>query len=498
MNIVSLFLEAAKKYPDHKAIIEGSSEVSYSEMEEMVRSTAAYFVRKGIRSGDRVLVFIPMSIDLYRVVLALFRVGATAVFLDEWVSFKRLEICCQLADCRGFIGVRKARWLGMLSREIRRIPIKLNLRGASDSNEAMADMNKEDSALITFTTGSTGIPKAADRTHGFLYEQFLALVDEMQPKPDDVAMPVLPIVLLVNLGIGTTSVIAPFKASKPEKMKPWQIIHQMLQHGVTQLTASPYFITRLSNQVLLDKLSLPDLKKVFTGGAPVFPSDAKMMAEAFPKAQVNIVYGSTEAEPISSISAPELVNRAVELSTGLPVGSPFHKTDLKIIRWTDKPIKPSSEIELSQITLNDGEIGEIIVSGPHVLDRYYKNPEAFAANKITADEQVWHRTGDSGFVRNGELYLTGRCAQLIPHKSGYLAPFIVEGLLHDIPKVSIGTLIQQNGDLLLVLESTIAQGELTNRLPDVPFDRLVILRQIPRDPRHFSKIDYGKLREMLN
>ena len=73
------------------------------------------------------MIFVPMSIDLYRIVLAIFSMGATAVFLDEWVNKNRLEICCQLADCNGFIGTSKARLSGYFLQELRKIPIKLSI-----------------------------------------------------------------------------------------------------------------------------------------------------------------------------------------------------------------------------------------------------------------------------------------------------------------------------------------------------------------------------------
>ncbi|NJM17110.1 MAG: hypothetical protein HC896_18550 [Bacteroidales bacterium] len=81
----------------------------------------------------------------------------------------------------------------------------------------MSNVEPHATALITFTTGSTGTPKAADRSHAFLKEQFNALLDEIKPSANDVDMPVLPIVLFVNLGVGCTSVIADFNVAEPNK-----------------------------------------------------------------------------------------------------------------------------------------------------------------------------------------------------------------------------------------------------------------------------------------
>ena len=92
MNISELFISAAKSYPNKIAIIDPKGSITYSDLEKEVQKTAAYFQKKGIKRIDRVLVFVPMGIDLYRIVLALFYIGATAVFLDEWVN-KKTKSC---------------------------------------------------------------------------------------------------------------------------------------------------------------------------------------------------------------------------------------------------------------------------------------------------------------------------------------------------------------------------------------------------------------------
>ncbi|NJO65764.1 MAG: AMP-binding protein [Richelia sp. RM2_1_2] len=152
-----------------------------------------------------------MGIDLYRVVLAIFSIGAVAVFVDEWVSVKRLSLCCKIAKCKALIAPFPYRIAGLFISEIRNIPLFLSAKKQLRTNKKidLATTSASDSALITFTTGSTGIPKAVDRSHGFLKSQFDALHPLLK---GDINMPMLPIVLLLNLGLGVTSVIAAFKS----------------------------------------------------------------------------------------------------------------------------------------------------------------------------------------------------------------------------------------------------------------------------------------------
>lgn len=503
-NSTHLFFESARKYPDKPAIIENRQAVTFSEFAKQVNDTSVYFLKKGIRKGDRVLVFVPMSIDLYRVVLALFHIGATAVLLDEWVGKRRMEACCKIASCKAFIGTFKARVLALFSAELRKIPIKLGRRYSKTDVHAKVEVTgKTDTALITFTTGSTGVPKAAKRTHGFLQEQFNALVETIDPQPEDVDMPVLPVVLLMNLGIGCTSVIAAFKASKPEAMNPRKILDQIMHLRVTRLIASPFFIKQLAAYAVKEKIKLPTLKKVITGGAPVFPAEAILYDAAFPGSKIEVVYGSTEAEPISFMDARMLISeKETALIKGLHVGQPYRNASVKIIEINDGTIVCKKMEELDAMELATGKIGEIIVQGPHVLKEYVNNEEALKRNKIFIDDTCWHRTGDSGYVdEQGELYLTGRCNTLIAKNHKLIAPFMYENYFQSIQGVEMGTVLSVRNKVMVVLEvkSSADKEMIKSKIVqcDEVFDEICFVKKMPRDPRHHSKIDYAVLLKQL-
>jgi olefin beta-lactone synthetase len=496
VNISELFFSTALKLPDRIALIEPSGkEISFSDFRRQVQSTAAYLRGQGVQKGDRILVFIPISTDLYRFVMAIFQIGATAVFIDEWVSLERLRLCCKIADCKAFIAPWKIRFLGFFIPEIRAIPIKLSLKydpSVSDSFTEPVEAN--DTALITFTTGSTGTPKAANRTHAFLRFQFEALTEKMQPAQTDIVLTTLPIVLLLNFGSGATSVLTNFNARKPQKIQPAEIAAQIDKFKINVLIASPFFVNILAK-------SNPQgirLRKVFTGGAPVFPEQAILYKSAFPEADIQIVYGSTEAEPISSISAEKLaVETSLPSRGGLAVGRVYEKTQLRIIEIDPTPI-PGGYFEKKTRKVN--EIGEIVVAGDHVNKQYFQNEKAFVENKIVApDGTIWHRTGDAGFLTaEGDLYLTGRCSQMIFQENMYISPFLVENTLENTKGIEAGTVLLLNQKIVIIAEKKAsvsvheAQTEIQKILP-FEIHAVKFVKKIPRDPRHNSKIDYAKL-----
>ncbi|MDQ3109434.1 MAG: AMP-binding protein [Bacteroidota bacterium] len=493
-NVSELFFAAAEKWPAKPALIGADDRVlTFGELAEQVNDTAAYYRSKGIGKGDRVLLFVPMGIPLYRCILALFRIGAVAIFLDEWVSKERLEVCCRLAKCKVFIAPFKLRALALFSKEVRKIPVWLGPGYKKTAAQNFEQTTSDDTALITFTTGSTGIPKAADRTHGFLTAQFNALVDKINPDIADVDMPVLPIVLLLNLGTGVTSVIAGFNSRKPETIDTNAIWNQIVRHNVNRFTASPYVVERLAAATFNGKPAM----RFFTGGAPVFPAQAATMLKGLPQSTIEIVYGSTEAEPISSIGAADLAAEQGALEKGLPVGEIYHGTNVLILPIVDAPIESNSNAELEKLALLPGNVGEITVSGAHVLQHYIENAEAEKRNKIFTDEKVWHRTGDAGFINeHGQLFLCGRCSTLIYVNGKMLAPFLWEGWFSSLPGIRMGTILEKGKQVIAVLQAgaDCDKEEVKRKaLRRFPFDKILFIEMIPRDPRHFSKIDYGKL-----
>ena len=502
-NITDLFFNTAKKYPNKTAVIFKNKNISFSELEVQIENTAQYFLNKGIGKNDRVLVFVPMSIDLYRIVLALFKIGAIAVFLDEWVNKNRMEECCKIAICKAIISTLKARIFIFFSKELKKIPIRLGVGfNEKDPRKNLHETYYDDIALITFTTGSTGIPKASIRTHRLLYNQFIALEEKLEYRDDDISMTVLPIVLLINLAVGTTSVIADFKSSKPDSLLPEKIIRQLKKYSVNTIIGSPFFIKKLSEYIIQEKKFLPQIKKIFTGGAPVFPSEAKIYNKAFPETKIEIIYGSTEAEPISSISANDLVNLKNDILNGLNVGKVSAYAEVKIIKIDDKNIFINSEKDLTEIVLPHNTIGEIIVKGKHVLRDYLNNEEAFKRNKILVGNEFWHRTGDSGYItESGNLFLMGRCNSLIVKNQKIFYPFVYENYFQLNEYIEIGTVIKITNKVSAVVQLRDKSKEslVKDLIKEVEplIEQIIFIKKIPRDPRHNSKIDYQKLSNLL-
>ena len=197
-------------------------------------------------------------------------------------------------------------------------------------------------ALITFTSGSSGIPKGTNRTHGFLVAQHAALSNEFPMRDDDIDMPMFPVFALNNLASGIPSIVPKMNFRKADKVDGRKIVDQMIAHGVTTCTASPPFIDRVVEYIGRSKKNLLRLRRILTGGAPVSNSQLAVWRRVLPEVEIVVVYGSTEAEPVAHITADERLKITSDVRPRTPgycVGRPSSLIAVRIVRITEAPNK---------------------------------------------------------------------------------------------------------------------------------------------------------------
>lgn len=522
MNLCSLFLTRAQERPALRAIVQptaaGEASISFAELELRSAKAAATLRRAGIGPGDRVLLLVPMSIDLYVAIIAILRLGAVVTLLDPSAGVPHVDRCCRMANPAALISASKAQVLRPLSSGLRAIPNKFTLgvrwlparawtqsRGSPPHHE-LADLSPEDPALLTFTSGSTGQPKAAVRSHGLLLAQQEALGEALALEIESRDLTTLPVFVLSNLAAGVTSVVPDADLRIPGAIDPAPVLAQIERHAPSSVVASPALLARLTAACAESERTMPSFRKVFTGGAPVFWHTLEALAKAAPNARVFALYGSTEAEPIAEIALDQLTPEdrlATQRGMGLPGGIPVPQVQLRILadRW-GHPIEPMDSQELQRRTMRTGEIGEIVVTGRHVL-KGYLDRRGDEETKFRADGEVWHRTGDSGYLdERGRLWLTGRCQGKVVDEHGTIYPLQAEGAAHVLLDLRRAAFIQCRSRRTLVVEPVPGFNADTERqalaqLAWARLDRIVAVDRIPVDRRHNAKIDYPALARLI-
>lgn len=518
-NISAILRERAERHPDAVALSEVMNhtqrKTTFTNLEAWTNSLSAKLVEGGLVPGDVVLVLYPISAELYAIVLAVLRIGCTVMLLDPSAGISHVNRCCKVRPPVGLIGSPKAHLLRLACRALRAIPKKFVINGwapaasrISTNKNAHAPVSiypctDDHPALITFTSGGTGIPKAALRTHGFLMAQNRVLARTLELKEGETDLATLPVFILANIAAGVTTVIPDCDLRFPGRIDTDKVLAQIDNEQPQSTACSPAFIGRIAEAALKgSQKPLRSFQRIYTGGAPVTPRLMQTIAEAAPAANVVAVYGSTEAEPIAEISLGEIGPTdlaATDAGGGLPAGVPVEEIQLRIIKdsWS-QPLGKLSGQEFDAMTLGVDERGEIVVTGDHVL-KSYLDGRGNEETKFDVDGQRWHRTGDAGYLDiQGRLWLLGRCQSVIRDSRGVLYPFAVEMVAQSFDGIARAALVSVDKRRILIVEpkpgeDVPSEEQLHDRLPWAHLDEIRLMKSIPVDRRHNAKIDYSRL-----
>ena len=189
---------------------------------------------------------------------------------------------------------------------------------------------------------------------------------------------------------------------------------------------------------------------------------------------------------------------------GLLAGKPDTHVTMRIIRrqW-GTPIPPLDGAALDAMSCGPSEPGEIVVTGAHVV-RGYLHGVGEEETKFRVDDQVWHRTGDVGYVDDrGRLWLLGRASAVIEDARGVLYPFAAECAARELTGGGRVAVMADRGRRVLVMERgdaalPVDPSAVLEALAWAQLDDVVTCRALPMDRRHNSKIDYGALRAMVS
>jgi acyl-CoA synthetase (AMP-forming)/AMP-acid ligase II len=501
MNLVKLLEARAAQCPKQAALIDGrcgrERTISFADLQAGIDTSAHKIQATGLGPGAQVLVLVPMRAELYVTLAALWKIGATAIFLDPSAGRKHIADCCERTRPDALMAIPRARLLWWLHPSLRRIPIKLvwgrelKMEHTVEKAFPSAVVTADTPAILTFTSGSTGSPKGTIRTHGLLHAQYRALESAIELEPGEVELATMPIIALVNLAAGITTLIPDADLRRPGFVETGPICEQIRRFQPNRCVASPAFLQRFAEDT-------GALKKIYTGGAPVFPRGLRQIAGAFPEADINVLYGSTEAEPISHIhrqAITEADRQRTANGKGLLVGKTAPEAEVRVIhdQW-GHPLSPGSESEWEAMTCGTEQVGEIVVAGEHVIPGYLDG-EGDGENKIHLAGKVWHRTGDAGyFDQEGRLWLMGRCAAKFKIDADWVYPFALECAAVETFDIPIAACCESSGEPTLFLPRDF-DGRLPATFTCGPITIQNVRREkIPLDKRHNAKVDYAKLK----
>ncbi|PID73761.1 MAG: peptide synthase [Desulfobacterales bacterium] len=448
VNIAWRLRQMVRRHPHKRAVVypagwdDANGRVAYThltfiQLDKESDALARGLERYGIGRGVRTILMTPPSLEFFSLTFALFKVGAVPVIVDPGMGRHRMVQCLEESRAEAFIGISRAhllrylhpgsfrtvnRWVTIGRRWLwRGRTLNALIEDGGWEPYSPAETAPDEEAAILFTTGSTGPARGVRYTHAIFDAQVDRIQEMFQFGPDEIDLPTFPLFSLFDSALGMTAVIPDMNPTRPAEADPEKIIEAIFDQGVTNMFASPALLNRLGEYHSLTPSSLPTLRRVISAGAPVSPAGIEQFCGMLPDgAQVFTPYGATEAMPVLCIGSREILSdtrRFSEKGYGICVGRPAGDIQVRIIRITDDPIAAWTD----QLVVDDGEIGEIAVSGAVVTPGYISRPREDELSKIPDGDRFWRRMGDLGWRDNkGRIWFCGRKSQRVMTAGGPL------------------------------------------------------------------------------
>ena len=438
--------------PEFPALREGDRTVSSKEFQEITDQLAKAFISLGVKKGDRIVSILPCSIDYIFTLIAAGKIGAILVPMDVKFRIADLKRFLSHAKPKVIVAFSKAgdhdiieslKALGPEFDGIKKVLVGSSEFGASfedllamqlDLDEelkaAKLDQNKDDGALVIFTGGTTGVPKAALLSHENM--TLMSYIDVVSMNkllaPHGITGRIKTIASLPPSHVGGTvevigsGIVGGLEMILMDRWSPHSVLEVTEREKIPCIIGVPTMFAILLSMPDLDKYDLSSVQIAVCSGEKV-PLELLEGIKAKIVDTVIAGYGSTEAGAEVTVTEPD--DDPAKIAEGY-AGKPLPTVKIRIVDDADNPLPP-------------GEVGEVIVSGPLAIKSYFNMPEEDAVG-FTSDG--WCRTGDFGYLtEDGGLYIIGRKKQIIRVGSYTVLPTEVEEVAIKSPDVAMAAAI---------------------------------------------------------
>jgi len=430
-NLAAILSESARSAPDRPVAVFDGGQLTYRHLEMASDRVAANLAAAGIEPGDRIALQLPNIPQFLVAYFGILKAGAVVVPLN--VLLRAPEVAFQLSDSGARVLIT---WEGVLAEAAKggeaagigqiyavghaagaggALPFERLLEGASLPVE-MVMRDPVDTAVIVYTSGTTGRPKGAELTHIQLYMNADIPGRLFGVRPDDVVITALPLFHVFGLSsildccvrFGATMSLIP-------RFSPAAVLAAVQRDRATIFEGVPTMFADLLSYPGLDDYDLSSLRVAISGGASIPAPVLDAFEERFGLVILE-GYGMTETASTTTFNPSEAERRAYS------VGKPIWGTETQVWDSGCRPLPPGPE-----------HVGEVVTRGLHVMKGYLNQPEA-TANAFTGD---WLHTGDLGyFDEDGFLFIVSRKKELIIRGGYNVYPSEIENVLHAHPAVA--------------------------------------------------------------
>ncbi len=510
LSLATILAEAARRYPDKTAVVDGDLRVTYADLWHQARGYAAGLRAAGVEPGQSVALLIPNVVDFPRAYYGALAAGAVVVPVHLLLTGS--EAAYVLRDSRADLLVCHTSLLGTGAAAAAEAGVPVltvgppavadtpggapprleDLSGQVEPLATYATRRPDDPAVVFYTSGTTGEPKGALLTHfNLVMNAMVNVFDANEARSDDVVMGCLPlfhsfgqtVAMNGTFRIGATLVLlARFSGDAA--------LDLMLREGVNVFHGVPTMYHALL-EAAAGRDRLPRLRLCVSGGASLPVAVLERFRATF-GATVFEGYGLSETSPTATTNQPHF---GVRPGT---IGHPVWGVEVEIAR---------AEVEGRIELLPPGELGEIVIRGHNVFAGYLGRPEATAEVMVDG----WFRTGDLGRKdADGFITIVDRKKDVIIRGGFNVYPREVEEVLVRHPAVAqaavIGVPDQVHGEEICAVivpdkqAGAVTEAEIVDwcreRMGRHKYPRLVrFMDELPLGPSH--KVLKRELRRMI-
>ena len=430
-NLAVILTETALSAPDRPVAMFDGGQLTYRQLDQASDRLAASLAAAGIRPGNPVALQLPNIPQFLISYFGILKAGGIVVPLN--VLLKAPEMAFHLGDSGARVLIT---WEGVLAEtakgaEAAGLDRVYPVGHAGDSRSAvpferllavdvpryeMVMRQPTDTAVIVYTSGTTGRPKGAELTHLQLYMNADIPGRLFGVRPDDIVLTVLPLfhvfgmssILDICVRFGCTMSLVP-------RFSPVAVLEAIQRDRITIFEGVPTMFADLLSYPDLDSYDLSSLRVAISGGASIPAPVLDAFEERFGLVILE-GYGLTETASTTTFNVSADERRAYS------VGKPIWGTQTQVWDEHGRPLLPGPD-----------NVGEIVTRGLHVMKGYLHNPEA-TASAFTAG---WFHTGDLGyFDQDGFLFIVSRKKELIIRGGYNVYPSEIENVLHAHPAIA--------------------------------------------------------------
>jgi len=413
----------ARRYPSKTAVVDRDRRLTYGELELRTNRLAHGLAALGVGRGETVGMLVGNSVLFVELYLAILKLGAIAVPFNTRHALPELSFALGNSRSRVLLADRANGDRAQTAGSSGCVLIEGDSLGVLEG-EGMPEtppdvsVSADDSNVILYTSGTTGVQKGVVLSHANLVWNSLNEIIDTDMRHDDVTLLVTPMYHSASLNcwfaphlyLGATSVLLPH-------FDPGLVLHTIEREQVTNLFHVPSMVRTLLQEPGLEGYDLRSLSRLYVGGAAFRLKDKLEVVDRLGSlVRLYYQYGLTEAGPIATVLRPEDMFRPEKDGS---IGREFQATEIRVLDPSGAEVLP-------------GEVGEMVMRGPSVMPGYFQNPAASAA----ALRDGWLHSGDlAARDEDGYFYFRDRLKDMIKSGGENVYSAEVEQVLYAHPDV---------------------------------------------------------------